>query len=77
MNRTWHHASYQRACISGLAGDAPASVAWLEETVAAGMPNYPAFARDRCFEPIRRDARFEQFMTKLKPVWDDYERRMR
>jgi hypothetical protein len=41
------------------------------------MPNYPAFARDRCFDPIRRDARFEQFMTKLKPVWDDYERKMR
>ena len=77
MNRTWHHGSYQRACIFGLAGDAPTSVKWLEETVAAGMPIYPAFERDRCFDPIRSDPRFEQFMTKLKPVWDDYERRMR
>jgi tetratricopeptide (TPR) repeat protein len=77
MNRTWHHASYQRACLSGLAGDAAVAVTWLEETVTAGMPIYPAFARDRCFDPIRRDARFEQFMAKLKPVWDDYERRMR
>jgi eukaryotic-like serine/threonine-protein kinase len=77
LNRTWHHGSYQRACISSLAGDASTSVTWLEETVAAGMPNYPAFARDRCFDPIRRDARFEQFMAKLKPVWDDYERKMR
>ena len=77
MSRTWHHAAYQRACISALGGDASQSVKWLEETVTAGMPIYPAFARDRCFDPIRRDARFEQFMTKLKPVWDDYERRMR
>jgi hypothetical protein len=77
MSRTWHHGAYQRACISGLAGDATAAVKWLEETVTGGMPIYPAFARDRCFDPIRRDARFEQFMTKLKPVWDDYERKMR
>jgi TolB-like protein/Tfp pilus assembly protein PilF len=77
LNRTWHHGAHQRACISGLAGDAAAAVKWLEETVTGGMPIYPAFARDRCFNPIRRDARFEQFMTRLKPVWDDYERKMR
>ena len=46
-------------------------------SVAAGMPIYPAFARDRCFDPIRRDMRFEQLMARLKPVWDDYERKMR
>jgi TolB-like protein len=76
LARTWHHASYQRACIHGLAGDASTTVQWLEETVTAGMPIYPAFARDRCFDPVRSDARFEQFMAKLKPVWDDYERKM-
>jgi eukaryotic-like serine/threonine-protein kinase len=77
MDRRFHHAAYQRACISSLAGDAQNALKWLDDTVKAGMPIYPAFARDRCFDPIRRDARFEQFMAKLKPVWDDYDRKMR
>jgi len=77
MDRRFHHAAYQRACISALAGEVPNAVKWLDDTVATGMPIYPAFARDRCFDPIRRDARFEQFMAKLKPVWEEYDRKMR
>jgi hypothetical protein len=77
LNRTWHHGAYLRACVSGLAGDGVATVRWLDETVQSGMPIYPAFARDHCFDPVRRDARFIAFMAKLKPVWEEYERKMR
>jgi TolB-like protein len=77
LNRRWHHGAYIRACISGLAGDGSATVHWLEETVEGGMPIYPAFARDHCFDPVRRDMRFSAFMAKLKPIWDEYERKMR
>lgn len=50
---------------------------WMETTVKAGMPIYPAFVRDTCFDGIRRSAPFTRFMTVFKPVWDEYERRMR
>jgi TolB-like protein/Tfp pilus assembly protein PilF len=74
--RTYHHATYLRACIDALAGDADAAVRWLDLTVKHGMPVYPAFARDTCFDPIRGSAQFTRFMTGLKPVWDEYARRM-
>ena len=48
-----------------------AAVHWLEETATHGMPVYPAFARDSCFDPIRGSAPFIRFMTELKPVWDE------
>ena len=74
--RTYHHATYTRACIDALGGDAEASVHWLEETATHGMPIYPAFARDSRLDPIRGSAPFIRFMNELKPVWDEYARRM-
>jgi hypothetical protein len=41
------------------------------------MPIYPAFERDACFDSIRRTAPFVRFMAELKPVWEEYQRRMR
>jgi TolB-like protein/tRNA A-37 threonylcarbamoyl transferase component Bud32 len=73
----YHHGTYQRACVYALTGDADEAVRWLNETVKYGMPVYPAFARDTCFDPIRRSAPFQQFMAALKPVWEDYERKMK
>ena len=63
---TYHHATYTRACIDALAGDAKAAVHWLEETATHGMPVYPAFARDSCFDPIRGSAPFIRFMTRAQ-----------
>ncbi len=76
-SRTYHHATYGRACVNGLAGDADETVRWLDATVTNGMPVYPAFLRDTCFDPIRTSAAFTQFMAKLQPVWAEYERKMR
>jgi tetratricopeptide (TPR) repeat protein len=76
LSRTFHHGTYQRACIYALGNDGKTSVEWLERTVETGMPNYPAFAHDKCFDPIRSSAPFTQFMARLKPVWDGYERKM-
>jgi TolB-like protein len=74
--RTYHHGTYMRACIDALAGDTGASVHWLNETATHGLPIYPAFARDSCFDRIRATAPFIRFMNELKPVWDEYARRM-
>jgi hypothetical protein len=73
---TYHHATYLRASVDALAGDADSSVRWLNETVTRGMPVYPAFARDSCFDRVRGSVPFGRFMTGLKPVWDEYARKM-
>ncbi len=77
MSRTFHHATYLRACVSALTGDAMSAVQWLDATVKNGMPIYPAFARDKCFDKVRGTPEFAAFMAKLKPVWEEYERAMR
>ena len=77
MSRTYHHATYLKACVSGLTGDAASAVRWLDATVKNGMPIYPAFSRDKCFDKVRSAPQFVQFMTQLKPVWERYERQMR
>jgi eukaryotic-like serine/threonine-protein kinase len=77
LNRTMHHAAYFQACLWARAANAEVAVDWMKETVSTGMPVYPAFERDRCFESIRRSPQYIQFMASLKPVWDGYERAMR
>jgi serine/threonine-protein kinase len=77
MNRVFHHVTYTRACIFSLMGDATSAVQWLDETVKNGMPIYPAFFRDHCFDKVRKAPEFVQFMAQLKPVWEQYERQMR
>jgi tetratricopeptide (TPR) repeat protein len=76
-NRNYHHATYLRACVYALGGNADRSVEWMRETVENGMPNYPAFSRDACFDPIRHTAVFTKFMSELKPTWESYERALR
>jgi eukaryotic-like serine/threonine-protein kinase len=77
MNRNFHHATYARACVYALGAEPDRAVEWLRATVQAGMPNYPAFARDRCFDPVRKSAAFVQFLAELEPVWKNYEATMR
>jgi tetratricopeptide (TPR) repeat protein len=77
MSRTYHHLTYLKACVSALTGDDTSAVQWLDATVKNGMPIYPAFWRDKCFDKVRDAPQFTQFMTQLKPVWDQYERQMR
>ena len=76
LSRTFHHGTYARACVYALGGDAGTSVEWMKQTVKAGMPIYPAFARDTCFDPVRRSEPFTRFMAQLKPVWEEYVRKM-
>ncbi len=75
--QTYHHGTYLRACVCALGGDADGAVRWLRETVDTGLRVYPAFARDRCFDRIRQTVQFMRFMADFKPIWDEYERRLR
>jgi serine/threonine-protein kinase len=76
-SQTYHHGTYLRACVSALADDTQSAVRWLQETVDTGLRVYPAFVRDRCFDRIRQTAQFTRFMADFKPIWDEYERRLR
>ena len=75
--QTYHHATYLRSCVSALGGDADGAIRWLQETVNTGLRVYPAFVRDRCFDRIRQTTQFTRFMADFKPIWDEYERRLR
>jgi len=77
MSRSVHHGTYMKACIAALTGDSTSAVRFLEATAKNGMPNYPAFSRDKCFDKVRSAPEFTAFMAKLKPVWEGYERAMR
>ena len=75
-SQTYHHATYLRACVSALGGDADGAVRWLQETVDTGLRVYPAFVRDRCFDPIRQKPPFTRFMAGFKPIWEEDQRRL-
>jgi len=77
LGQTYHHGTYLRACVSALGGDADDATHWLQETVDTGLRVYPAFVRDRCFDRVRQTAQFKRFLTDFKPIWDEYERRLR
>jgi hypothetical protein len=63
-----------RACVYALGGNADRSVELMREAVEHGMPNYLAFSKDTCFEPIRQTPVFTKFMSELKPIWEGNER---
>jgi len=75
--QTYHHGTYLRACVSALGGDADGAARWLQETVDTGLRVYPAFEHDACFDRIRQAAPFTRFMASFKPIWEEYQRRLR
>ncbi len=73
-NRTYHHITYNIACVYALKGKTDEAVKWLRTTAETGMPNYPLFARDPHLNRIRKEPAFIRFMTELKNRWDGYQR---
>jgi TolB-like protein len=73
-SRAYHHVTYNFAAICVLQGKAKQAVEWLIETADKGMPNYTLFSRDPHLDPIRNDPAFIEFMAKLKPRWEDFQR---
>jgi len=73
-NRTYHHITYNIACVYALEGKTDEAVKWLRTTADTGMPNYPLFARDPHLNRIRKEPAFIRFMTELKTRWDGYQR---
>jgi serine/threonine-protein kinase len=73
-NRSYHHITYDIACIYALEGKKVEAIKWLRTTADTGMPNYALFARDPHLDRIRSDPSFVQFMAGLKARWEGYQR---
>jgi beta-lactamase regulating signal transducer with metallopeptidase domain/Flp pilus assembly protein TadD len=57
-------AMYNIACGYAQLDDAPNSVKWLRDAIAAGYDNYDHIADDSDFDPIRAKAEFKQVMAE-------------
>jgi tetratricopeptide (TPR) repeat protein len=68
----FHHTAYHIATAYALTGNHEKAVEWLEATAAGGFPCYPLFERDHNLDNLRQDARFAEFMSKVKKQWLGY-----
>ena len=71
---TYHHATYDIACVYALEGKSDEAVKWLKETAATGFPCYPLFERDPYLNRIRQAPEFIQFMGEMKAQNERYRR---
>jgi TolB-like protein/Tfp pilus assembly protein PilF len=68
----FHHTEYQIATAFALIQNPEQAVRWLEAAASDGFPCYPLFASDHNLDNLRQDARFNEFMAKLKQQWVGY-----
>jgi DNA-binding winged helix-turn-helix (wHTH) protein/TolB-like protein/Tfp pilus assembly protein PilF len=73
-DESYHHATYDTACIYAMAGDQQEAVKWLRETADTGFPNYPLFARDHFLDHIRNSPEFVQFLEEQKTQWERFQK---
>ncbi len=71
---TYHHVTYDIACVYALAGKSDEAVKWLRETAAKGFPCYSLFERDAYLNRIRQTPEFVQFMSEMKAQHERYGR---
>jgi TolB-like protein len=71
---TYHHLTYDIACIYALAGKSDEAVKWLRETAATGFPCYPLFERDAYLNRARQAPEFIQLMAEMKAQNERYRR---
>lgn len=72
LRPSYHHDTYDIACIYAVNGNVPQAMKWLRETVANGNPQYTLFTRDPFLDKIRQSPEFVQFMAELKPQYEKY-----
>lgn len=65
---SWNLAEYL-----ALVGERESALDWLENAVDLGFLGYPLFSKlDPFLEPLRGEPRFEDLMTRLKPLWTNF-----
>jgi len=69
----FHHTSYNIASAYALMNKPEPAMKWLQVTAEEGFPCYPLFEGDANLDNLRKDARFNSFMTSLKHQWEHYQ----
>ena len=72
-DESYHHLTYNAACIYALDGNAAEAVTRLRETANSGFPNYPLFARDHLLDRVRQSPEFDQFLAEQKAQWERFQ----
>jgi len=69
---SYHHFTYNIACVYAINGNVPESMKWLRDSAEGGNPSYTLFARDPFLDKIRRSPEFIEFMAGLRLEYDKY-----
>ena len=72
QNYTYHHLTYNIACLYALMGRSEESVKWLRKTAAEGFPSYALFERDAYLNRIRQAPEFIRFIEEMKAQNERY-----
>jgi DNA-binding winged helix-turn-helix (wHTH) protein/TolB-like protein len=72
-DESFHHMTYNAACVYALDANAAEAVKRLRETANTGYPNYPLFAADHYLDRIRQSPEFIQFLAEQKTQWERFE----
>jgi len=67
----FHHTAFGIACAYARMNKPQKAIDWLEQA-ADGYPCYPAFARDRNLDSLRKEPRFIAFLERVKKESDYY-----
>ena len=73
VDHSFHHFTYDIACVYAMMGKSEESVHWLQTTAASGFPNYPLFERDPYLDRVRQTPEFTKFMSEQKAQWERFQ----
>jgi eukaryotic-like serine/threonine-protein kinase len=68
----FHHTAYHIACAYALMNRKEEAIKWLEFAADNGFPCYVLFATDHNLDSLRQQARFQQFLARIKHGWEKY-----
>jgi tetratricopeptide (TPR) repeat protein len=66
----FHHTAYTIGAVYSALGDLDKAQEWIERAANDGFPNYAFFETDVNLEPLRANARFRTFLTRLREEWE-------
>ncbi len=69
---SYHHDTYDIACVYALTGKSDEAIKLLRETAAKGFPSYPLFERDAYLNRIRQTPEFIRFIEEMKAQNERY-----
>jgi tetratricopeptide (TPR) repeat protein len=72
QEESYHHVTFNIACVYAIEGKSEDAVKWLRKTAETGYPNYPRFEREESFDRIKQSPEFVQFMSEMKTEFESY-----